>query len=88
MMLSMRTTVTLDADTMALIERAMKERGLTFKEAVNFAVRRGLSSTAVDEFSTPTYRMGMPKGVDLDKALRLASDLEDAEILFELERGR
>lgn len=88
MMQPMRTTVTLDADTTALIERAMKERGLTFKEAVNSAIRRGLGSTAVEDFTTPTYRMGVPKGVDLDKALRLAADLEDAEILFELERGR
>ncbi len=35
----MRTTVTLDPDVKELVERAMRERGLTFKDAINQAVR-------------------------------------------------
>lgn len=36
----MRTTITLEPDVQALIRTAMKERGITFKEALNSAVRR------------------------------------------------
>ncbi len=39
----MRTTVTLDPDVEALIQKAMKERGLSFKEALNSAIRAGLT---------------------------------------------
>lgn len=35
----MRTTVTLDPDTEALVRRRMTERGATFKQAVNDAIR-------------------------------------------------
>jgi hypothetical protein len=34
-----RTTVTLDADTEALLRRRMRERGLSFKQALNDAIR-------------------------------------------------
>jgi len=37
-----RTTVTLDPDTRLLVERSMRERGLSFKQAVNEAIRAGL----------------------------------------------
>jgi hypothetical protein len=33
----------------------------------------------------PTHAMGVRQGVDLDRALRLAGELEDAEILRKLE---
>ena len=46
MMHAMRTTVTLDPDTHRLVLRAMRERGGTFKEVVNAAIRRGLLMTA------------------------------------------
>ena len=38
----MRTTVTLDPDVYRLILNAMRERGLSFKEVLNEAVRKGL----------------------------------------------
>ncbi|MEX2625719.1 MAG: hypothetical protein WD225_02485 [Ilumatobacteraceae bacterium] len=93
----MRTTVTLDPDTAALVERVMAERGWTFKQAVNTAIRRGLttsddSDTEQERVRTPTFSMGVPgdRGldVDLDRALALADELEDVEIRHELERGR
>jgi hypothetical protein len=37
-----RTTVTLDPDVERLIRNAMRERGLSFKEALNEAARKGL----------------------------------------------
>ena len=84
----MRTTVTLDPDTEQLVKRAMRERGLSFKEAVNEAIRAGLAPRrggAAVEF--PTYHMGEPL-VDLTKALRLAGELENEEIARELTQGK
>ena len=41
----MRTTVTLDPDVEALLQIAMKERRLSFKDALNAAVRLGLTGS-------------------------------------------
>ena len=73
----MRTTVTLDADAEALIRKRMRERGQTFKQAVNEAIMAGLTR-AEDRprFRQRTYDTGVPL-VDLTKALQLAGDLED-----------
>lgn len=83
-----RTTVTLDPDTELLVKRAMRERGLSFKEAINEAIRAGLAprreGSAV-EF--PTFSMGEPL-VDVTKALRLAGELEDQEIARKLAQGK
>jgi len=75
----MRTTVTLDPDTEAIVKRLMRERGLSFKEAVNSAIRAGAVVSPGKQFETPTFDMGEPL-VDLTKALRLAGELEDEEI--------
>lgn len=71
----MRTTVTLDPDTHALIQRAMKERGLSFKAAVNDAIRRGLTGGGEKPaiWTFPTYDMGKP-----------LVDLEDKDAVEEL----
>ena len=82
----MRTTVSLDPDVEALIRRAMRERGLTFKEAINEAVRSGAGSGPPMEVDFPTYDMGEP-AVDITKALRLAGELEDQELAARLARG-
>ncbi len=84
----MRTTVTLDGDTRLLIERFMAERGLSFKEALNEAVRRGLAHPAVEQLPVTRARsMGRPR-VDLTKALALAGDLEDDALAQKLVDGR
>jgi len=81
----MRTTVTLEPDVAARVHRLMRERGLTFKEAVNYAIRQGLDTGRGRSrpFSTPTFELG-PPAVPLDKALRLAADLEDEETVRKL----
>jgi hypothetical protein len=38
----MRTTVTLDPDVQALLKKAKRERGVSFREALNDVVRNGL----------------------------------------------
>ena len=84
----MRTTITLDADTRLLVERAMRERGLSFKEAVNEAIRAGLGEPGSGPRSYTTPRALGPARVDLTKALRLAGDLEDDALTRRLEEGR
>jgi len=77
--MSTRTTITLDPDVAAMVRRAMAERGVGFKEAVNDALRSGLGRAAPVRFRTPTFRMGRG-AVPLDKALQLAGTLEDEEL--------
>ena len=75
----MRTTITLDPDVAALVKRRMRERGLGFKDAVNEALRSALGVEHGIAASTPTFDLGEP-AVPLEKALQLASDLEDEEL--------
>lgn len=82
----MRTTVTLDPDVAAKLRAEARERDISFKEALNQAVRRGLSPDAGSPrpYTLPVRPMELRPGIDLDKALRLASDLEDEEIVRRL----
>ncbi|TAN08524.1 MAG: antitoxin [Rhodanobacteraceae bacterium] len=74
----MRTTITLDPDVEALLKKAMRERGVSFKDAVNQAVRAGLATrqTKVRPFKQRTMHLGKPL-VDLTKAMALADELDD-----------
>jgi hypothetical protein len=83
-----RTTVTLDPDTRLLVERAMRERGLSFKEALNEAIRAGLGDSASPPRSYTTPRGLGPARVDLTKALSLAAELEDDALARRLAEGR
>lgn len=88
MMREMRTTVSLDADTRLLVERAMRERGLSFKEAINLAIRAGLGDQPAQPQSYTTPRsLGTPL-VDLTKALAVAAQLEDESLANRLAEGR
>lgn len=81
----MRTTVTLDPDVVAALQRAARERGTSFKAVLNHAVRRGLGGEpASRRYRTPSRDMGLRAGVDIDKALALAAADEDAETLRKL----
>lgn len=79
----MRTTLTLDADVRSLLERRVRERGVSFKEAVNDALRAGLGggSAAAEPYRTPTFRLGPMEPQRLNKTLQLAGGLEDVELL-------
>ncbi len=62
---------------------------MSFKVALNSAVRAGLAAERGGgrPYVMPTYDMGPPT-VDLTKALQLAYELEDREIIRKLEQGR
>ena len=83
----MRTTVTLDDDTLALIHRRMRERGVSFKTALNDAVRAGARGRpARAPVATRPADLGVPT-VNLDRALQIAADLEDEELIRRQRRG-
>jgi len=83
-----RTTVTLDPDAEQLVKQAMKDRGLSFKEAINEAIRSGLGSRRGRRRPRiVTRNMGEPK-IDLTKALQIAGELEDEERIRALSQGR
>ena len=82
-----RTTVTLDPDTAALIEQRMRERGVTFKQALNDAIRAGAMPTPTTPFRTETADLGTPS-VNLDRALQVAADLEDDELIRRMRVGK
>jgi len=90
MMPTMRTTVTLDPDVEAKLRTAMRERGISFKVALNEAVRLGLEDGPPESkrYVMPTAPMGLRGGINLDKAHRLAGELEDEEIIRKLELGK
>ena len=83
----MRTTVTLDPDIAAKLKTVARQRGISFKEALNSAVRAGLSGgrRATRPFKQHTQAMGLRPGINLDKALQLAGALEDEELSRRLE---
>jgi hypothetical protein len=83
----LRTTLTLDPDTRLLVERAMRERGLSFKQTVNEAIRAGLGPAQPGGGYTTARTLG-PARVDITKALSLAGELEDEALTRRLTEGR
>ena len=82
-----RTTVTLDPDTEAIVRKRMRERGQSFKDALNGAIRSGAAADAQPEpFRTRTASLGESR-VNLDRALQVAADLEDDELLRRMRAG-
>jgi hypothetical protein len=83
----MRTTVTLDPDVAAKLKEVARERGISFKEALNGTLRAGFAAggRGGQPYQVPSRRLGLRPGVDLDKALRLAAALEDEAVVHKLE---
>ncbi|HTZ87614.1 MAG TPA: hypothetical protein VMB05_13180 [Solirubrobacteraceae bacterium] len=84
----MRTTVTLDPDVEAKLKATMRERGVSFKAALNDAVRLGLGASA--PVARPYKMQTAPLGVRINivKANQIAGEWEDEEILRKMEEGK
>lgn len=81
--------MTLDPDVAQQIRRLMRERDAGFKETVNELLRRGLNSERIDDaYVSPLFSSGVHSGIDLDKALQLAGELEDVELARKFEMGK
>jgi hypothetical protein len=85
-----RTTVTLEDDLAEALRQRARERDVPFKRVLNEALRAGLAARtpAARRYRMKGRDLRVRPGVDLDKALRLAAELEDAEIVRKLEQGR
>lgn len=82
----MRTTVTLDPDVEQLLRERMAAKGVSFKEALNEAVRESATAHVDYVFETRARPLGLK--IDITKANRIAGELEDEEILQKLREGR
>ncbi len=80
----MRTTLTLDADVSRTLKAVVQRRKVTFKEAVNHALRAGLRMDVVrgprEAFVVKPHSGGFKPGIDPHKLNKLAAELEDAEL--------
>jgi len=77
----MRTTLTLDDDLAAKLKEFAHRRGISFKEAVNTTLRRGLTAPASRDrrgkpFLVRTFSRSFRPGVDPMKLNQLADELE------------
>ena len=83
----MRTTVTLDPVVAAKVRALARERGVSFEEALNSTLRRGLTTGggSAQRYRLASRRLGLRPGVELEHALPLAGELEDAERIRKLE---
>ena len=92
MMAKMRTTVTLDADVERLLREAMYRSRKSFKQALNDAVRSGLSSHGVRakgrRFRVKARAMSLRAGIDPASFNRMADDLEAEAFLEKRARGQ
>ncbi|MEN8165205.1 MAG: ribbon-helix-helix protein, CopG family [Acidobacteriota bacterium] len=86
----MRTTLTLDDDLAAALKEMAFTRQESLKQVVNEAIRAGLRANAAPP-EAKSYRLQpaalgrVAPGIDLDRALRLADDLEDEGLAGKIE---
>lgn len=84
----MRTTLNIDDDLLKELKREAQKSRVPLRQLVNALLRRGMAGDAgrvsPKKFRCPVFSMGQPR-INLDKAISLAADLEDAEVLRELE---
>ena len=73
----------MDPDVERLIKDSMRERGVSFKEALNEAARTGLQRTKPQpsrRFVQKTFPMGAEQNFRWDNALAISAAMEDEEI--------
>lgn len=84
MVLGMRTTLTIEDQVMHELKEVAHRRRKPLKTVVNEALRQGLKQlrqpVTPKKFRSPTFSLGHPPTINLDKALTIASALEDDEI--------
>ena len=85
----MRTTITLDDQLAEDLKKRAYELKQPFKQVVNDTLRAGLRANASQK--RPRYKLqptklgGARAYSDLDKALRIADELEDEEMVRKLQ---
>ena len=82
----MRTTLTIDDYLMRELKEVAHRSGLSLKQVVNQALQAGIEqlrkpSAPRVPYNCKIYSMGYPPRANLDKALEIASALEDEKIV-------
>jgi hypothetical protein len=87
-----RTTLTIDDDLMRQLKDVAHREGLPLKQVVNRTLRAGLADAQPSprrrRYRCPTHSLGTMRVPSLEKALSVASALEDEEVARELERRK
>jgi hypothetical protein len=85
----MRTTLSIDDETLERLRSIAKRQRLPFREVVGRTLRLGLERLDPRSPRTPyvatTFSMGHPPHLRLDKALSIAAALEDEETVRKLQ---
>ena len=88
----MRTTLTIEDSLASELKKRALETGKPFKQVVNEALLNGLQQKAVRKpkaYRLKPASLGAPlPGVNLDKALLLADELEDVSLRAKLEQRK
>jgi hypothetical protein len=82
--------MTLDDDLVKLARDTAHREHRSFKSVCNDALRAGLAKKPAakrKKFTFPSYNMGQPT-MDLTKALAIAAEMEDQEIIRKLQLGK
>jgi hypothetical protein len=80
--------VTLDSDTERLVRDRMRREGVSFKRALNDAIRDGAAGARIQpaDYVTQALPLGTPR-IGLDRASQVAADLEDEELVRRMQAG-
>ena len=80
----MRTTVTIDADTEALLKDEAARTGQSFKAVLNQAVKRALGRRQAEVRVKPLFSAPFPAELVQQNFNRLAAEWDDEETVKEL----
>ncbi len=71
------------------LREAARARGISFKAAINEAIRAGLvAPPEARPFRVEARPLGLRAGIDLTKANALAAQLEDDELIGRMKRHK
>jgi ribbon-helix-helix CopG family protein len=74
-----RTTLSLDDDVAALLNKEVRRSGSSFKEAVNRCLRAGLTSAGrerVKPFKVQPFPLNLPPNLSYDNVAELLDELD------------
>lgn len=87
----MRTTINLPEDLLQDLKELSRARQTSLTATVTEVLRAGLARIAKPparrRYREKTYDMGVPS-IDLTKALQVAAEMEDEEIIRKMKQGK